>query len=274
MESTMNKVHAFLSDDRIRRLLSRPKSTFNLREVMDEGKVLLVNLEKGRLKDNAALLGSLLMAKIQMAAFSRSDLPQGKRKRFYLYIDEFQDFATESFIETLAEARKYGLCLVMAHQNLSQLPRRLQDSILTNCGVQFYFRVSREDAERLAKEAFKPTARKIKGISSGFNYDYYTHSEEWERYFQQLLNLPPRGCYVKHQIEGGLIPITTPEVPFPWEILGIEEEEYPSFLRNLPIGKRYLLSGEELEIESKLRREKILEEDRVEPERFRIPEED
>ena len=271
IESTMNKVNAFLSDDRVRRMLSRPGSSFNLREIMDEGKVLLVKLEKGSLKDNAYLLGSLLMAKIQMAAFSRTDLPQGKRRRFYLYIDEFQDFATESFIETLGEARKYGLCLIMAHQNLTQLPRRLQDSILTNCGIQVYFRVSREDAEGLAKEGFETTAREIKGIRSEFEYDYYTYSEEWERYFQELQTLPRRCCYVKHKIEGGMIPITTPEVPFPWKVLGIEEDEYPAFLRSLPIGKKYLLPAGELEIESKIRIDEIVAEERVEPKSFRQP---
>jgi type IV secretory pathway VirB4 component len=99
MESTLNKVNAFLSDDRIREIFSYRKSSFNLREIMDNKKILLVKLDRGRLKENGDLLGSLLMTKIRMAAFSRSDIPKEKRIPFYFYIDEFQNFATEEFIE-------------------------------------------------------------------------------------------------------------------------------------------------------------------------------
>ena len=135
MESTLNKVNAFLSDDRIRDMFSFEKSSFSFREVMDNRKILLLKLDRGRLKENADLIGSLFMTKIKLAAFSRSDIPKEKRTKFYLYIDEFQNFATQTFIETLSEARKYGLSLIMAHQNLSQLPKDLQDSILTNFGI-------------------------------------------------------------------------------------------------------------------------------------------
>jgi hypothetical protein len=95
------------------------------------------------------------MAKIKMAAFSRSDLPQNRRSPFYLYIDEFQNFASESFSVVLSEARKYGLSLIMAHQTLEQIPDSLRAIILGNTGVQVYFRVSRHDAQILAKEAFE-----------------------------------------------------------------------------------------------------------------------
>src|SRR5580693_9208024 len=105
----MNKVNAVFADDRIREMFSAPKSTFNLREAMDERKVVLIKLDKGRLKDAANLLGALLVAKIQMAAFSRSDVPQSLRTPFYLYIDEFQNFASDSFSVILSEARKYAL---------------------------------------------------------------------------------------------------------------------------------------------------------------------
>jgi type IV secretory pathway TraG/TraD family ATPase VirD4 len=129
MESTLNKVNAFLSDDRIREMFSFEKSSFSLREIMDNRKILLIKLDRGRLKENGDLIGSLLMTKIRMAAFSRTDIPKEKRIPFYLYIDEFQNFATKEFIDTLSEARKYGLSSIMAHQNLSQLPKDLQDSI-------------------------------------------------------------------------------------------------------------------------------------------------
>lgn len=215
IESTLNKVNAFLSDDRIRELFSFKKSSFSLREIMDEGKILLLKLDRGRLKDNADLIGSLFMSKIKMTAFSRSDIPKEARVPFYLYVDEFQNFATEGFIAMLSEARKYALSLVMAHQNLSQLPKDLQDSILTNCGIQVYFRVSRRDAEILAKEAFETSGTEVKAVKLseyGSDYDYFSYFEEWEQYFEELQNLPQRVCYVKHKIEGGIIPIMTDEV--------------------------------------------------------------
>src|SRR3989344_4758486 len=101
MESTLNKVGAFLFDPALRQMLVAPKSSFNIREIMDDGKILLVKLAKGQFKSNADLLGSLLLAKIQAAAFSRTDTPESKRQNFYLYIDEFQNFATESFKDML-----------------------------------------------------------------------------------------------------------------------------------------------------------------------------
>ncbi|OYV25611.1 MAG: hypothetical protein B7W98_03765, partial [Parcubacteria group bacterium 20-58-5] len=150
----LNKVGALLSDDRVREIFVSRESSFNLRRIMDEGKIILVKLDKGRLKGASELLGSLLLSKIQMAAFSRTDVRMSERRQFYLYIDEFQNFATESFRNTLDEAAKYKLSLVLAHQNLSQLPSELRASVLTNCGLQAYFRVARLDAELLAKEAF------------------------------------------------------------------------------------------------------------------------
>ncbi|MEM0172466.1 MAG: TraM recognition domain-containing protein [Thermoproteota archaeon] len=181
MEPTLNKVNAFLSDNRIREMFSFEKSSFNFREMMDNKKILLIKLDRGRLKENGDLIGSLLMTKIRMAAFSRSNIPKEKRVPFYLYIDEFQNFATKEFIDTLSEARKYGLSLIMAHQNLSQLPKDLQDSILTNCGIQCYFKVARRDAERLAKEAFETSGIKVKAVKLSreySDYDWYSYSEE------------------------------------------------------------------------------------------------
>ena len=119
---------------------------------MDQGKILLVNLAKGTLKENAMLLGALLVAKIQMAAMSRADIPANQRRPWYLLVDEFQNFATESFSEILSEARKYGLSLVMAHQNLDQLNGLLRASILANVGTQVFFALSKSDAMKLASE--------------------------------------------------------------------------------------------------------------------------
>jgi hypothetical protein len=245
IEPVMNKINAFLSDQRIRQIFSSPKSSFNLREAIDQKRILLIKLDKGRLKDSADLLGSLLMAKIQMAAFSRSDIPQSKRTPFCLYIDEFQNFASESFMVILSEARKYGLSLIMAHQTLAQIPDELRSLILGNTGIQVYFRVNRHDAQLLAKEAFEYSGYDVKTFY-GLHPVFWTLGEEWENKTEELQKLPPRCCYAKHKIEGGLIPFFTAEIEPSWEVLGMEEEEYQEYLKSLPIGKKYLVSRENL----------------------------
>jgi hypothetical protein len=266
MESTLNKVNAFLSDDRIREIFSHRKSSFSLREVMDNRKILLIKLDRGRLKENGDLLGSLLLTKIRMAAFSRSDVPREKRIPFYLYIDEFQNFATEEFIDTLSEARKYGLVLIMAHQNLSQLPKSLQDSILTNCGIQCYFRVCRRDAEILAKEAFETTGLEVKAVKltkEGSDYDWFTYQEEWEKYIQELENLPNRCFYAKHKIEGGVLPLRTAEVLPAYEEFGVEREEFEEIMKGIVFGRKYLLERKPKVVEARAR-EKLPEEEKEE----------
>ena len=246
IEPVMNKINAFFSDERIRQMFSSPQSSFNLRKIMDQRKMLLVKLDKGKLKDSADLLGSLLMAKIQMAAFSRSDLPRSKRTPFYLYIDEFQNFASESFQVVLSEARKYGLSLIMAHQTLSQIPDELRSLILGNTGIQVYFRVNRQDASLLAKEAFEYSGYEVKTISPYGQAKYWSLGEEWEHKTEEFQSLPPRFCYVKHKIEGGIISLQTVEIEPAWEVLGMQEQKYCQFLQELPFGRKYLVSREEL----------------------------
>ena len=258
VEPVMNKINAFFADDRIRQMFTSEKGSFNIREIMDEKKILLIKLDKGKLKDSADLLGSLLMAKIQMAAFSRSDLPASKRVPFYLYIDEFQNFAGDSFSVVLSEARKYGLSLIMAHQTLSQIPEELRSLILGNAGIQVYFRLNRHDASILAKEAFEYTGHEVKGVS-GFRPKYWSLSEEWERNIAELQHLPLRFCYVKHKIEGGVIPIQTAEVESFREIMEWEEDKYLEFLKNVPYGRTYLVSRAEL-AKSTDQRQKLLKE--------------
>jgi hypothetical protein len=255
MESTLNKVNAFLSDDRIREIFSYQKSSFNLREIMDNRKILLIKLDRGRLKENGDLLGSLLMTKIRMAAFSRSNVPREKRIPFYLYIDEFQNFATEEFIDTLSEARKYGLVLILAHQNLSQLPKNLQDSILTNCGVQCYFRVCRRDAEILAKEAFETTGLEVKAVKltrEYSDYDWFSYPEEWEKYIQELENLPNRCFYAKHKIESGVLPLRTANVLPAYEEFGVGREEFEKIMGEVVFGRKYLLERRVKEVKEKV----------------------
>lgn len=153
----LNKVGAFTANPVIRNIIGQPKSTFNIRQIMDEGKILVVNLSKGLIgEDNASILGSFLVTKIQLAAMSRSDIPDIKDRRpFYLYVDEFQNFATDSFATILSEARKYGLNLTVANQYISQMSDTVRDAVFGNVGTMISFRVSADDSPILAKQ-FEP----------------------------------------------------------------------------------------------------------------------
>lgn len=157
-----NKVGQFLSSGIIRNIVGQPKSTFDLRKIMDEQKILLVDISKGKIgEDNSALLGAMLVTKLQMAALSRVDIPKEEdRADFYLYVDEFQSFATDSFATILSEARKYRLNLIMGHQYIGQLApeksnTRLRDAIFGNVGTMICFRVGAADAQFLEAE-FEP----------------------------------------------------------------------------------------------------------------------
>ena len=154
----LNKVGAFTANPIIRNIIGQEKSSFNIREIMDEGKILVVNLSKGLIgEDNAAILGAFLVTKVQLAAMSRSDIPDVKDRRpFYLYVDEFQNFATDSFAVILSEARKYGLNLTVANQYVSQMTDQVRDAVFGNVGTTISFRVSADDAPILAKQ-FEPT---------------------------------------------------------------------------------------------------------------------
>ncbi|MDD4996015.1 MAG: type IV secretion system DNA-binding domain-containing protein [Patescibacteria group bacterium] len=154
-----NKVGQFLSTSLIRNIVGQIKSKIDIRQIMDEGKILIMNLSKGRVgEDASALLGAMMITKIQMAAMSRIDISETERRDFYLYVDEFQNFATDSFADILSEARKYHLNLIIAHQYIGQLiseNSRVKDAVFGNVGTMIVFRVGAEDAEFLAKE-FQP----------------------------------------------------------------------------------------------------------------------
>jgi len=151
-----NKVGQFLSSSVIRNIVGQSKSTIDMREIMDNGKILLLNLSKGRIgEDNSSLLGAMMVTKIQLAAMSRVDIPEEKRRDFYLYVDEFQNFATESFATILSEARKYRLNLIMAHQYIEQLDEKVRAAVFGNVGTIVAFRVGAADAEFLVRE-FEP----------------------------------------------------------------------------------------------------------------------
>ncbi len=152
-----SKFNNFISNDYMRPIIGQPKSSFNFREVMDGGKILLVNLSKGKIGDiNAGLLGMVFTGKLLMAALSRIDIAEGSARRdFNLYIDEFQNFTTDSIATILSEARKYRLNLTMAHQFIGQLTDKIKDAVFGNVGSLFVFRVGVQDAEFLVKQ-FEP----------------------------------------------------------------------------------------------------------------------
>src|SRR3989339_351158 len=152
-----NKVGQFLSTFVIRNIVGQQKSTINIFDIMNEGKILLVNVSKGRIgEDNSRLIGGMLITKIQLAAMERVRIPEDERKDFYLYVDEFQNFVTDSFANILSEARKYRLSLTVAHQNTAQLVTResssMRDSIFGNVGTMIIFRTGAEDTKYLEKE--------------------------------------------------------------------------------------------------------------------------
>ena len=154
----LNKVGAFTANPIIRNIIGQEKSSFDIRKIMDEGKILVVNLSKGLIgEDNAGILGAFLVTKVQLAAMSRSDIERVEDRRpFYLYVDEFQNFATDSFAVILSEARKYGLNLTVANQYVSQMTDSVRDAVFGNVGTTISFRVSADDAPVLVKQ-FEPT---------------------------------------------------------------------------------------------------------------------
>jgi len=151
--SILNKVGQFTSSPLIRNVVNAHKSSFNIEDIMNEGKILLVNLSQGKLgEDNATLLGAMMITKIQLAAMTRVHIEEEKRRDFYLYVDEFQNFATEAFIKILSEARKYRLNLTLANQYIAQIPEEVQKAIFGNCGSVASFVMGSEDAEVFSKE--------------------------------------------------------------------------------------------------------------------------
>ncbi|MCL4354516.1 DUF87 domain-containing protein [Patescibacteria group bacterium] len=148
-----NKVGQFVSSTVIRNIIKSPKSTINLQKIMDEGKIVLLNLSQGKLgEDNAALLGAMAITKLQLAAMNRVTQHESERKDFYLYVDEFQNFATTSFVKILSEARKYRLNLILANQYIAQIPEEVRSAIFGNAGTMLSFLIGAEDNRYMARE--------------------------------------------------------------------------------------------------------------------------
>jgi len=207
-----SKLTSFISNDMMRPIIGQQKSAFNLREVMDGQKILLVDMPKGLVGEmNAYLLGMILVGKILMAALSRADAPEATRKDFYLYIDEFQNFTTNSICQILSEARKYALDLIIAHQYIGQLSKgqntEIKDAVFGNVGTFISFKVGSEDAEFLVKE-FAPV----------FNeYD--------------LINIDKGTAYIKLLVDNSALrPFSLQTI---WPLLGAKQEGLAGRLRAL-----------------------------------------
>jgi len=215
-----NKVGQFISAPLIRNIIGQVKTKIDIRKIMDEGKILIANISKGKIgEDNSRLLGALIITKLQLAAMSRVDIAEEKRRDFYLYVDEFQNFATEAFVNILSEARKYRLSLILGNQYVAQLEEmtstgwstKVRDAIFGNVGTIVSFRVGAEDAEYLEKE-FTP-----------------------EFMAADFVNLGKYNIYLKLMIDGiagrpfsaeTLPPIPTPEKSDKEKIIKVSREKY------------------------------------------------
>jgi hypothetical protein len=148
-----NKIGAFLANPILRQALTEPKENLSLRRIMDQGQVLIINLSKGKLGEDASLLlGGLLMTSFGLAAFSRSDIPENERRDFFLYADEFQSFTTLSLVNMASELRKYQVGMILAHQYLHQLDEKIRNAVIGNFGTLISFRLGAYDATSLEKE--------------------------------------------------------------------------------------------------------------------------
>lgn len=190
----LNKVGAFTANPVIRNIIGQPHSTFNIRQMMDQGKILVVNLSKGLIgEDNAGILGAFLVTKIQLAAMSRSDIINIEDRRpFYLYVDEFQNFATDSFATILSEARKYGLNLTVANQYISQMSDTVRNAVFGNVGTMICFRVSADDAPILSKQfepQFEPNDL-LQMHNRNFVINMVINGEKTPAFSARTLNLP------------------------------------------------------------------------------------
>jgi energy-coupling factor transporter ATP-binding protein EcfA2 len=228
-----NKIGQFITNPLIRNIIGQTESAFDLRKIMDEGKIFLANLSVGAIgEETSRLLGGLLITKFQLSAMSRVDVPEEKRKDFYLYIDEFQNFATESFINILSEARKYHLSLILAHQYLDQVPEEIVKAVFGNVGTFIVFRLGANDAEIFNKE-----------------FAYLVKIDDF-------VNLPSYYVYVKLLVDGKptnpflaqtLPPPPRPEISYKDEIINLNHLKYAR--------RRSLVEGRIAQIFSEIKKE-------------------
>lgn len=219
-----NKVGQFLSSSIIRNIVGQPKSTIDLYEAMNTGKIFLADLSIGKIgEDNSALLGSMIITKYQLAAMQRTNIPSEKRRDFYLYVDEFQNFATDSFAVILSEARKYRLNLIMTNQYIAQMPEQVAQAIFGNVGTILSFRVGASDASALVRE-FEPV---------------FTAND--------LINLNNYNIYVKMAIDG----VTRPA--FSAVTLNLPEKEPVSIYQEIVEASRKNYANSRIDIEANMK---------------------
>ncbi len=188
-----SKFGRFMTNDMMRNIIGQKKSAFDFRQIMDEGKILLVNLSKGKIGEvNMSLLGLIIVNKIQMAAFSRADMPEETRKDFYLYVDEFQNFATDSFATILSEARKYRLSLNITNQYIAQLTEKIRDAVVGNAGTMICYRIGAADAEFMVKEF------------PGLSVDDMTNLDKFNTYTKLLVDGTPTKPFSMKGIKSGV----------------------------------------------------------------------
>jgi len=237
----ISKVGQFVENTMMRNIIGQPRSAFNLREIMDSGKILLVNLSKGKTGEiNSALLGLVIVSKIQMAAMGRAGIPEEARKDFYLYIDEFQNFTTDSITTILSEARKYRLNLTLANQYIAQLPEAIRDAVFGNVGTLLSFRIGPQDAEFVEKQT-EPV--------------FLAHD---------LINLDRFNAYLKLTIDG------TPTKAFSMQTLPPEREFDRELARKVRELSRLKYGKDRAEVEAKIM-EQLKPEIREENSKFQIP---
>lgn len=176
----ISKFGRFMTNDLMRNIIGQPKSAFDIRQLMDDGKILLINLAKGKIGEmNSNLLGLMIVSKIQTAAFSRANIPEDSRKDFYLYVDEFQNFTTDTFATILSEARKYHLNLNITNQYIAQLSEKIRDAVIGNAGTMVVYRIGAADAEFMAKEF------------PGVTIDDMVNLDKFRMYTKLLIDLTP-----------------------------------------------------------------------------------
>jgi hypothetical protein len=221
----LNKVGAFLSSPLVRNIVGQARSKVSFRELIDGGKILIASVPKGAVgEENQVLLGSLIITKLQLAAMERVDVPEAERRDFHLYCDEFQNFATLSFIDILSEARKYRLDLALAHQYIEQLDTRVKEAVFGNVGTLISFRVGATDAEELEKE-----------FSPEFSRDDFLH-------------LPPHSVYLRMCIDA----LTSR--PFNADVLRPREKQKRSYRETIVRLSRERHCSPQAEVERKINR--------------------
>jgi hypothetical protein len=191
LAAAQGRLSRLLYSPPVRNILSQRELKLDFMDIMDNRKILLCNLSKGKIgQDNSDLFGRLLVSKIQISAMTRADRPREQRQPFYLYVDEFQNFVTSSFEDILSEARKYQLCLILANQFTRQLSRRIHDSVFGNVGTLITFRLGLDDAQDLQRELGKFTYEDILNLEP---YHTYVRIGKAQDTFSMVTMPPPEG---------------------------------------------------------------------------------